>query len=241
LFPKSDNGYILSMKVVIFSIEYRAFELGWGRNPIPRELRSDIRIPLFHELAQLGFDRKASLIVFPGGFFRTDFPAGIAGSLKRIPPKTTVLVGRDNKAGNKLEAWVVAPSGRIRRKIPEAWIHKKESKRQSVLDSISDRRFQHENRLYAVFCCGDVIIDKRRAPITHSKAAFVLAHYSAKGIHFTPSMRSLNIPVFLSHHVKDPYNTVNFAYQGDRNLRPLIPPFKGKSLGFRWIGRIYSI
>jgi hypothetical protein len=229
------------MRIIIFTIEYRVSELGWGRNPIPRELRSDIRIPLFHELAQIGFDLNAFLIVLPGGFFRTDLPAGIAGALKRNPPKITVLVGRDNKAGNFCEIWVVTQNGRIRKRTPQAWIHESESERQSVMEKINDRRFQLRNKMYASYCCGDVIIDKRRNPITHSKAAFVLAHYSAKGINFTPPMRSLKIPVFLSHHVKDPYNTVNFAYEGDKDIRPLIPPLKGKSLGFKWIGRMYSI
>lgn len=128
-------------------MEYKVSELGWGTNPIPKELRSDIRIPLFHELAEIGYDCKAALIVFPGGFFRTDIPAGIAGSLKRIPPKATVLVGRDSIDGDYCEVWVIAPNGSIRRRIPEAWIHQNEPKYQSGLENINDRKFQLRNKL----------------------------------------------------------------------------------------------
>lgn len=229
------------MKVLIYTIEYRVSEIGWGRDPIPREFSSELRIPLFHELIEYANVQKVSLVVLPGGFFRTDHPAGIANALKHNPPQLNVVVGRDDKANKFSEVWVMAQNGTIRRKIPEAWIQQKnESKRQSILEDVSDRRFQIRNKFFAAFCCGDVIIDKRKAPITNSEATFVLSHYSAKGRNFTPSMRKLNIPVFLSHHVRDPYSTTNFAYHGNRDLKA-DTELKGKSQGLKWISRIYTI
>lgn len=228
------------MRFIVFTIEYTVSDFGWGRNPVPVELRSDCRIPLFCDLIKCANDQNVSLAMLPGGFFRTDFPAGIISALRHNPPEIAVLVGRDNRANNHCEIWVIAPSGRIRRKIPEAWIYKRESKRQSVLDSITDRRFQLKDKMYAVFCCGDVIIDERKALISKCGAAFVLAHYSAKGRNFTQAMRDLGIPVFLSHHVKYPYNTISFAYNGDIDLRP-ITELKGESQGLKWMGRVYSI
>ena len=159
--------------------------------------------------------------------------------LNIAPPKVKVLVGRDNKCGNQLEAWVVSPNGHITKRITEAWIYEG-SKRLDVLNSITDRRFQLHNKKYAIFCCGDVLIDKRRSPITNSKAAFVLAHYRAKGRNFTPSMRNLGMPAFLSHHVKHPYKTISFAYNGKNDLKP-IDELKGEFQGLKWIARIYCV
>jgi len=217
-------------------------DFGWGRNPVPLELRSDCRVPLFHELIQHSMAQGIDLVVLPGGFFRTDYSGGIVNALKQHPPKISVLVGCDDVACGQREVWVVAPNGRITRRIPEAWISTYRFS-QAVLDSITDRRFQLDNKMYAVFCCGDVLIDKRKAPITYSKAAFVLAHNSANGRQFTPSMRKLKMPAFLSQHVKHPYNTVGFAYNGNSDLQANIT-LKGKSKGMKelkWIARIYSV
>lgn len=225
------------MKVAVFAVEYTVYELGWNRNPIPSELRSEFRVPFFHKLITHAQDQRVELAVLPGGFFRTDSPGGIANRLRHYPPKVTVLVGCDNVKGNKCEVWVIAPNGKIKRRIPEAYIYKN-SKRQAVL-SRTDRRFQINNKLYSAYCCGDVIIDHRK--FTYSKAAFVLAHYSAKGRSFTPSMRKLGIPTFLSHHVKNPYSIEYFAYNGKKSLKPIKEFWNGRFQGLRWIGRVYSV
>lgn len=234
------------VKVAVFAVEYTVEELGWGRNPIPVELRSEFRIPFFHELVKRAREEKVDLAVLPGGFFRADKPGVIAKALKTSPPKIIVLVGCDNVAGKKCEVWIVGLNGSIKKVIPQAWIHKK-SERQTVLKSITDRRFQLHNKMYAVFCCGDVLIDHRKPPIAGSKVAFVLAHYSATGRSFTPAMRKLGIPVFLSHHVKNPSlkNNEYFAYNGTKDLEPkteLEGKFqRSKCKKLKWIARIYSV
>ena len=225
-------------------VEYRISDFGWASASIPRELRSDCRVPLFHELTDYAKGQGADLVVLPGGFFRTDFPGGIVNALKQQPPGISVLVGRDNVVGSECEVWIIHPTGKIGRRIPEAWVKKKKSELEAALRNITDRQFQLNNKMYAVFSCGDVLIDKRRGPITYSKAAFVLAHHSAKGRHFTRSMRKLEMPAFLSQHVKYPYNTDGFAYKGNEDIKPISKALKGKSKGLRklkWIARIYSI
>ena len=181
--------------------------------------------------------------MLPGGFFRTNFPGGIVNALKQQPPGIYVLVGRDNETCSKREVWVIGRSGSIKRRIPEAWKSKGRFS-QDTLNRITDRRFQLDNRMYAIYCCGDVLIDDRKAPITYSEAAFVLAHNSANGRQFTRSMRKLEMPVFLSQHVKYPYNTDGFAYNGNDDIKPIKKALKGKSKGLKelkWIARIYSV
>jgi len=229
------------MKVAILSIQYTIKNFGWGRRPIPSELRSKFRFPFFQELIKQVQHHNVGLVVFPGGFFRSDYPHNIASFLENNPPKVNVLFGRDNERGNICEVWVIAPNGKVSRKIPEAWIYKS-FKRQAVLNRIKDRRFQIYNKFYSAYSCGDVMIDHRKS--TDSKASFVLAHYSAKGRSFTPSMRKLAIPTFLSHHVKDPENTISFAYNGkyEKNMpKPIVEPIKGKFQGLKWIARVYCV
>ncbi len=229
------------MKVAVFTVEYTVSEF-WPSS-IPRELRADCRVPLFHELCDYAKGQEIDLVVLPGGFFRSNFPGGIANALRHHPPNITVLVGCDNVSGSECEVWIVHPNGNIGRKIPEAWKSKGRFC-QDTLNRITDRRFQLDNRMYAVYCCGDVLIDDRKAPITYSEAAFVLAHNSASGRQFTRSMRNLERPVFLSQHVKYPYNTDGFAYKGNDDIKPIAKALKGKSKGLKelkWIARIYSI
>ncbi len=220
-------------------VEYRISDFGWASASIPRELRSDCRVPLFHELTDYAKGQGADLVVLPGGFFRTDFPGGIVNALKQQPPGISVLVGRDNVVGSECEVWIIHPTGKIGRRIPEAWKSKGRFSH-DTLNRITDRRFQLDNRMYAVYCCGDVLIDDRKAPITYSEAAFVLAHNSANGRQFTRSMRKLEMPVSLSQHVKYPYNTDGFAYKGNIDLKPLTI-WKGKCQGLKWIARVYSV
>lgn len=220
-------------------VEYRISDFGWASASIPRELRSDCRVPLFHELTDYAKGQGADLVVLPGGFFRTDFPGGIVNALKQQPPGISVLVGRDNVVGSECEFWIIHPTGKIGRRIPEAWKSKGRFSH-DTLNRITDRRFQLDNRMYAVYCCGDVLIDDRKAPITYSEAAFVLAHNSANGRQFTRSMRKLEMPVFLSQHVKYPYNTDGFAYKENIDLKPLTV-WKGKCQGLKWIARVYAV
>ncbi len=220
-------------------VEYRISDFGWASASIPRELRSDCRVPLFHELTDYAKGQGADLVVLPGGFFRTDFPGGIVNALKQQPPGISVLVGRDNVVGSECEVWIIHPTGKIGRRIPEAWKSKGRFS-QDTLNRITDRRFQLDNRMYAAYCCGDVLIDDRKAPITYSEAAFVLAHNSANGRQFTRSMRKLEMPVFLSQHVKYPYNTDGFAYKENIDLKPLTV-WKGKCQGLKWIARVYAV
>ncbi len=220
-------------------VEYRISDFGWASASIPRELRSDCRVPLFHELTDYAKGQGADLVVLPGGFFRTDFPGGIVNALKQQPPGISVLVGRDNVVGSECEVWIIHPTGKIGRRIPEAWKSKGRFSH-DTLNRITDRRFQLDNRMYAVYCCGDVLIDDRKAPITYSEAAFVLAHNSANGRQFTRSMRKLEMPAFLSQHVKYPYNTDGFAYKENIDLKPLTV-WKGKCQGLKWIARVYAV
>lgn len=231
------------MKAAVFTVEYRVKDLGWGREPIPPEFRSSSRLSLFHELIKIIHRQKVDLAVLPGGFFRTDSPGGIINGLKYRSPEINVLVGWDNVAGNKREVWVIAKNGSITKRIPEAWISPR--KFSAEILSQADRRFQINNKMYSAYCCGDVIIDKRR--FTYSKAAFVLAHSSAPGRSFTPAMRKLQIPVFLSHHVKNPSikNNEYFAYNGKKDLEPkteLEGKFQGtKCKKLKWMARVYSV
>ena len=227
------------MKVAVFAVQYTVKDLGWGRVPIPPELRSKLRIPFFHELVKRAREEKVDLVVLPGGFFRTNFPGGIANRLRHYPPKISVLVGRDNVKCNNQEAWVIAPNGTINRRVPEAWISSTKFS-ENILRN-TERRFQINNKWYSVYCCGDVIIDDRK--FTYSKAAFVLAHHSSSGRFFTPSMRRLEISTFLSHHVKYLYNTVSYAYNGKykKNKPQPIKKIYGEFQGLKWIARIYSI
>lgn len=232
------------MKVAVFTVQYNIIR--WSNCSIPREFRSEFRNNLFEELIKCARAEKVDLAVLPGGFYRTNFPGGIANSLKYYPPKITVLVGWDNMPGQKREAWVVAPNGKIKTKIPEAW---KSSGKfdKGILNSIDDRRFRLGKKMYAAFCCGDILIDNeqnagRKPPIFNSKAAFVLAHNSAKGRSFSPAMRKLGIPVFLSHHVRNPYNTVSFAYKGKyKKNDPRPKEIYDKYKKFKWVARIYTI
>ena len=231
------------MKVAIFVVEYRAKKFDDSyRYPIPREFRSECRNFLFNELIGYVKKEKVDLAVFPGGFFRTDSPGDIINSLKYCPPEIKVLVGWDNVAGNKREVWVVAKNGSITKRIPEAWIS---SHKFSVeILSQTDRRFQFCNKTYAAFCCGDILLwtkQNRKTP-TYSKAAFVLAHYTAR--RFSSSMQKLEIPTFLSHHVRDPYNTISYAYNGKykkNDPEPIGKSIKSEFQGLKWVARIYSI
>lgn len=229
------------MKVAVFAIQYTVKYLGWGRDPIPPELRSGFRLPFFYELIRQIQNQKINFAVLPGGFFRCDSIAGIVNSLLHHPPKISVLVGRDDVSCKYREVLIIAPNGRLTKRIPEAWISLRKFSAERL--SQTDRRFQLCNKMYAVFCCGDILLwakQNRKAP-TYSKAAFVLAHYTAR--RFASSMRWLGIPTFLSHHVKDPYNTVNYAYNGKykRNRPKLIKEPWGEFQGLKWIARIYSI
>jgi hypothetical protein len=230
------------MKVAIFAVQYKAknFDNAYV-SPVPREFQSKVRIQLFDELINHSRNNKIHLAILPGGFFRTNSPGGIANRLKHYPPKINVLVGWDNVAGDKREVWAIAKNGSITKRIPEAYEKNKSDKGKSKLINISDRSFQITNNMYSAYCCGDIIIDKRK--FTYSKAAFVLAHFSAPGRSFTPAMRKLGIPTFLSHHVKKPSlkNNEYFAYNGGKLLKP-IDEFKNtESQGLNWIARIYSV
>jgi hypothetical protein len=232
------------MKVAIFAIQYTLKKSFWSPK-VPTEFYSNSRISLFNELIQCSQSKGIKLVVLPGGFFRTDSPGGIANALKHCPPKMHVLAGRDNVFGDQREVWIIKPSGLIR-KIPEIWSrgwwNKTEAERQKEFNRIYDRRFQVKNKTYAVFGCGDIIIDDRLSPIADCKAAFVLAHYSSPGRSFTPAMRRLKKPIFLSHHVKHPYNTTYFAYKGDKlPLKPDYEFWNENSQGLEWIARVYSV
>ena len=231
------------MKIVVFTIQYTVSDFGWEQDPVPVELRSNIRMPLFYELIKYARYQQAKLAVLPGGFFRVDRSGGIANTLRHCPPRITVLVGRDNEKCNYREGWVIASNGTINRRIPQAWISPNKFSKDVLRNT--ERRFQINNKMYSIFCCGDVIIYKKKIP-TYTEAAFVLAHYSATGRNFTPSMRKLDIPTFLSHHVKYPYNTDNFAYNGKKKIYPVKKAIKGefkglKSKKLKWIARVYSV
>jgi hypothetical protein len=232
------------MKVAIFIIEY-SLNSNFNEYPtsVPKEFRNGIRIQFFSELIEYSLKKDVDLVVLPGGFFRTDSLVGISNSLKHKSPGLNVLVGRDNTTGSHMEVLVISPSGRIKKRIPEAWESAGEFS-QKTFNSIKDRRFRVRNRLFAAYSCGDVIIDQRKTPIIYSEGAFVLAHYSAKGRNFTPAMRKLNMPVFLSHHVSYPYNAHGFAYCGKRNLKPIIEEcntFECNAKQLAWKARLFSI
>jgi len=230
------------MKVAIFAVQYKAknFDNAYV-NPVPKEFQSEVRIRLFDELINHSRNNKIHLVILLGGFFRTDSPAGIANRLKHYPPKINVLVGWDNVDGDKREVWVIAKNGSITKRILEAYEKNKSDKGKSKLINISDRRFQINNNMYSAYCCGDIIIDKRK--FTYSKAAFVLAHSSAPGRSFTPSMRKLGIPTFLSHHLKNPWISQNYAYNGKYKKDDSNPlkKIRGEFQGLKWIARIYSV
>jgi len=241
------------MKVAVFAVQYKGFKKfdNSYKKPIPIDFTSDARNCLFDSLIKKARRHNVDLAVLPGGFFRTDSPGGIANGFTYYPPKIAVVVGWDNVLGSKSEAWVIRPDGKIKVKFPEAW-KSSGNFNKKILYSIDDRTFDYRGKKFAVFCCGDVLIDNeehagRKPPIFDSCAAFVLAHSSAPGRSFTPAMRKLQIPVFLSHHVKYPSikNNEYFAYNGKKNLEPkteLEGKFQGtKFKELKWIARVYSI
>ena len=229
------------MKVAVFAIQYTAKKFdNTYRKQIPKEFSAEKRNLLFDELIKKSRKNGVELAVLPGGFFRTNRPGGIANGLRHYPPKINVLVGWDNVNGDKREVWVIAKNGSITKRISEAYEKNKPDEGRSKLTDILDRRFKINNKTYSAYCCGDIIIDKRK--FTYSKAAFVLAHCSAPGRSFTPAMRKLGIPTFLSQHVKYPHKTVSFAYNGMyKKDNPKSKEFCGDSQGLKWIGRIYSV
>ena len=237
------------MKVVIFVVQYKGFKKfdNSYKKPIPIDFTSDVRNSLFDNLIKKACKKNVDLAVLPGGFFRTDSPGGIANGLKHHPPKITVVVGWDNVLGSKSEAWVIDPDGVIKVRYPEAW-KSPGNFNKKILSSINDRTFDVREKKFAVFCCGDVLIDNkehagRKPPIFDSRAAFVLAHSSASGQSFTPAMRKLVMPVFLSQHVKWPSlkNNEYFAYNGKKPLEPIDEFEDKRSQSLKWIARIYSI
>jgi len=226
------------MKVAVFVIGYTHNKREFG---IPHRIR------FFHELTQHAKKQKIDLVVLPGGFFRTNSPKIVINALKCQPPQVTVLVGCDNMNFTESKVWVVASNGKIVKELPEAWKSSYKFSK-TVLNSINDRRFSFKNKIFSIFSCGDILIDNelnagRKPPIFNSKAAFVLSHFSAKGRSFAPHMRNLEIPVFLSHHVKWPYDTVSFAYNGNYNARPkpIAEFWNEKTEGVEWMARVYPI
>jgi len=235
------------MKVAIFVVQYK---IKFDEYParINKEFRDGYRNPLFSKLVERACSEKVNLVVLPGGFFRTDYPDKIAKYLEKYPPKVNVLVGRDNASGSKLEVLVVSPSGTIRKEIVEVYDQYKkarnnESKKKAIRQSIKDRRFQIDNKMYTIFSCGDVLIPEIRkaSPLTYCKAGFVLAHYTAR--RFSSSMRKIGMPIFLSHHLKNPWISQNYAYNGKfkkDDPKPLKKIY-GEFQGLKWIARIYSV
>jgi hypothetical protein len=231
------------MRLAIFAIQYVAKGFFWSSR-FNREFCSDSRILLFSKIIKCCLKREIDLAVFPGGFFRTDSPYKFTRALKKNPPKINVLVGHDNVLGDQREVWIIEPSGMLR-KIPEIWSKtwwdKTDKEHQKEFNRINDRCFQVKNKTYAVFGCGDVIIDNRISPIAGSKAIFVLAHYSSPGRSFTPAMRRMKKPAFLSHHVRHPYETTYFSYKGDKPLKPNYEFWNEDSQELEWIARVYSV
>lgn len=228
------------MKVAVFAIQYTVKYLGWGRDPIPPELRSRFRLPFFHELMKQMQNQKVDLAILPGGFFRCDSVAGIANALLHHPPKISILVGHDDVSCKYREVLVIAPNGRLTKRIPEAWISPRKFSEEIL--SQTDRRFQLHNKMYAVFCCGDILLwakQNRKVP-TYSKAAFVLAHYTAR--RFSSSMRKADKLIFLSHHLRKPWPSQNYAYKGKfkKNDPKPIKKICGEFQGLKWIARVYS-
>lgn len=235
------------MKIAVFVVGYTV-DFDSYPSTIPVEFRSEFRNLLFDELIKHARKEKVDLAVLPGGFFRTDYPDKIAKFLEKHSPKVNVLVGRDNASGSKLEVLVVSPSGTFRKEIVEVYDQYKKaknnkSKKKVILQSIKDRRFQIDNKMYTVFSCGDVLIPEIRkaSPLTYCKAAFVLAHYTAR--RFSSSMRKIDMPIFLSHHLKNPWISQNYAYNGKfkkddpKPLKKICDEFQG----LKWIARVYSV
>ncbi|MBT9144958.1 hypothetical protein B9J77_04125 [candidate division NPL-UPA2 bacterium Unc8] len=199
------------MKVAIFAVQYKV-KFNEYPTTLNKEFQESFRNEFFNELIIQARSEKVNLALLPDGFFRSDYPDRIVKFLKRNSPKINVLVGRDNTSGSKLEVLLVSPSGRIRKKIVEVYdqykrARKNKSKKKAILQGIRDRRFQINNKMYTVYSCGDVLVSEIRkaSPLTYCKAAFVLAHYTAR--RFSSSMRKVGIPIFLSHHLKNPWSS----------------------------------
>ena len=235
------------MKFAIFAIQYK---VKFNEYPVTlnKEFREGFRNEFFNKLIFQSRSEKVNLAVLPGGFFRSGYPDKIVKFLKRNPPKVNVLVGRDNTSGSKLEVLRISPTGKIRKVIVEVYdqykkARKNKSKQKAILQGIKDRRFQISNKMYTVYSCGDVLVPEIRkaSPLTYCKAAFVLAHYTAR--RFSSSMRKVGIPIFLVHHLKNPWSSQNYAYKGKYKKDDPIPlkKIRGEFKGFKWIARIYTV
>ena len=235
------------MKVAIFAVQYK---IRFNEYParINKEFREEFRNSLFSNQIEHARSEKVNLAVLPDGFFRTDYPDKIVKYLEKNQPKIHVLVGRDNACGSKLEVLVISPNGTIRKRIIEVYDQYKKAgsnknKQKMIIQGIKDRRFQIDNKMYTAFSCGDVLIPEIRkaSPLTYCKAAFVLAHYTA--LRFSSAMRKVEIPIFLSHHLKNPWDSQNYAYKGKFKKNDPMPIKKicGEFQGLKWIARVYSI
>ena len=114
---------VARMRAAVFNVELTLEEF-WPDGRVPVELRSDCRIPLFHEIVGHARSAGVHLAVLPGGFFRTDRPGGIAAAIKKNPPRIRVLVGRDDVSGVRREAWAVTRAGGVSKRFPEIWTEK---------------------------------------------------------------------------------------------------------------------
>lgn len=152
------------MKIAVFAIQYKikfdSYSIDKFNRP-PEEIRSELRNSLFDELINSARENKVNLAVLPAGFFRSANSSGIANRLNHYPPGIHVLVGWDNLAGGKREVWVVKSDGQIQKRIAEAWKCSGKFDR-NILNTITNRRFRVGNKNYAVFCCGDILIDNEQ-------------------------------------------------------------------------------
>lgn len=185
------------------------------------------------------------LLIFPGGFFCGANWEQFSGCLKMNPPNVTLVVGWDEKPGKKnksgkiqkrkREVWAVSRKGQIKMRIQEAWGR---SDAKEVLKKVSERRCLIDRNDVDLYCCGDVLIDERKF---EGEIVAVTAHCSAKGRAFSRAMRSLEKPAFLSHFVKHPYKTTDFAYCGTEKLKSKEPIQRYFQEKIKWQARIYNI
>ncbi len=193
---------------------------------------------------------KINLLIFPGGFFEGNNISSFRSYLRKNPPNVALIVGWDKKTGkndkkrekqnSKREIWAVSSNGEIKTRIREAWIGKGGKINKEILKNIQKRKCIVGQVSVDLYCCGDVLIDKRHF---NGKLAAITAHQSARGRAFSPAMRNLNKPVFLSHFVMHPYKTKDFAYNGATNLKAIAVVNNNEcSLEqVEWQARIYSL